>query len=412
MKAKSTDRTERRGVAIVADAFESLKFAFREQHESDYGIDAHVELIRDGKPTGRLMALQIKSGPSYLSEETNGAFVFREDPEHIEYWLNHSLPVLVCLVDVAGRVIYWQLVSQTTVEQTKKNCKVLVPAHQRVDSESRKALCAHLAPVVSRDRFTIFETCDVSHAGAKRYSVDVVLNGTLTQSETMNVVRTVTGTCARSRYYRSNLVKAHWGDSDAHVVRTNVYPSAEDRLRKNFVCRSQWISPELQPEFRPGVLDGEHIGDNILLGWNTKYSEISDLHAKATLSKQAYLEVCLSAIEELRTLLGKLAGPLRSLANGGVSEGAFLARCEADLERIHGLYGALTNIGHEPYECGEMDGVLQSVIASMDNLHLYFTERGRERWEPRNRYWLAIQQLDSAETDFRHLDYEMSKVLR
>ena len=32
-------------------AFEAIGFAFREQHESDYGIDAHVELIEGERAT-------------------------------------------------------------------------------------------------------------------------------------------------------------------------------------------------------------------------------------------------------------------------------------------------------------------------------------------------------------------------
>ena len=52
MKAQKTDRTERRGVNIAGELFEALDFAFREQSESDYGIDAHAELIQSEQPTG------------------------------------------------------------------------------------------------------------------------------------------------------------------------------------------------------------------------------------------------------------------------------------------------------------------------------------------------------------------------
>jgi len=37
-------RTERRGVGLAMAAFESLGFAFREQSESDFGIDAQERL--------------------------------------------------------------------------------------------------------------------------------------------------------------------------------------------------------------------------------------------------------------------------------------------------------------------------------------------------------------------------------
>ena len=78
MKAKKSDRTERIGVGIAMSAFESQGFAFREQSESDYGIDAHAELIEFEQPTGRLLAIQIKSGPSYLSDRSPDGFIFRD----------------------------------------------------------------------------------------------------------------------------------------------------------------------------------------------------------------------------------------------------------------------------------------------------------------------------------------------
>ena len=55
--------TERVGVnAVEAIFLNELNWAFREQTVSDYGIDAQVEVMEDGKPTGKLIALQIKSG--------------------------------------------------------------------------------------------------------------------------------------------------------------------------------------------------------------------------------------------------------------------------------------------------------------------------------------------------------------
>ena len=63
-------QTERLGVAAVDYFFSTNGWMFREQTTHDYGIDAHVEIVQDGPPTGKLIALQIKSGISFFSEET------------------------------------------------------------------------------------------------------------------------------------------------------------------------------------------------------------------------------------------------------------------------------------------------------------------------------------------------------
>lgn len=80
------------------EAFTDLGFLFREQPVQDYGIDAHVEIVENDAATGQLFGLQIKTGRSWFEEETPEGYVFRSDNEHVEYWLGHSLPVVVTLV--------------------------------------------------------------------------------------------------------------------------------------------------------------------------------------------------------------------------------------------------------------------------------------------------------------------------
>jgi hypothetical protein len=44
-----------------------MKWLFRRQLESDFGIDAQAEIVNDeGNPTGQFVAMQIKSGPSFF----------------------------------------------------------------------------------------------------------------------------------------------------------------------------------------------------------------------------------------------------------------------------------------------------------------------------------------------------------
>src|SRR5262249_4360686 len=55
--------TERKGINAVEKIFlHEFSWLFREQPVSDYGIDAQVEVVENNKPTGKLIALQIKTG--------------------------------------------------------------------------------------------------------------------------------------------------------------------------------------------------------------------------------------------------------------------------------------------------------------------------------------------------------------
>jgi hypothetical protein len=85
---------------------------FREQSTSDFGVDAQVEMKREGRPTGRLVGLQIKSGPSYFDEPYEDGWIFRPKEKHVRYWLNHSLPVYVLLVKLDTMTVYWQEITE------------------------------------------------------------------------------------------------------------------------------------------------------------------------------------------------------------------------------------------------------------------------------------------------------------
>jgi hypothetical protein len=87
--------TERIGVnAVERIALDQLGWIFREQPIADMGIDAHIERVDDGNPTGKLVALQIKTGASHF-RVTNGVLIYYGNATHLEYWTGHSLPVLL-----------------------------------------------------------------------------------------------------------------------------------------------------------------------------------------------------------------------------------------------------------------------------------------------------------------------------
>ena len=239
---------------MAMDSFEALDFAFRPQYAEDYGIDAHAELIEAEHPTGRLLGIQLKSGPSYFTERQGDSYVFRADRTHVEYWTDHCLTVLVCLCDVDNRQIYWQVVNRQTAISTGKGYKFLIPMSQKVDSDSAPTFTDLLTPVVPFSRYTIFEESDASHAGAKRYSFKAVVNGSVSKTEVYSIVRQLTNDGAKRTYHRNHLSQGRWGDSEAKVVWTFVYASANDYARGNPICRSLWIDPDLPEQHRPLAL--------------------------------------------------------------------------------------------------------------------------------------------------------------
>ena len=103
---------ERRGLnAIEAVFISDFSWAFREQTVSDFGIDAQAEIFEAGKATGKLIALQIKTGASYFRKHGDD-YVFYGEQRHLDYWLNHSLPVFLILHDPDRNLTLWQKIER------------------------------------------------------------------------------------------------------------------------------------------------------------------------------------------------------------------------------------------------------------------------------------------------------------
>jgi uncharacterized protein DUF4365 len=120
---------------------DELGWLFREQPAEDFGIDAQAEVVDRDDVSGKLLALQIKAGKSWFKEPGPGGWWYRPDAEHVRYWMNHSLPVVVVLYHPETESCHWQLISRETLVQTSTGgWKLLVPEAHVLDESARAAL--------------------------------------------------------------------------------------------------------------------------------------------------------------------------------------------------------------------------------------------------------------------------------
>ena len=410
MKALTTDRTERKGIGIAIDTFESLDFAFREQAVSDYGIDAHVELIDQEKATGQLLGVQLKSGISYFSEVVDGGYVFRSNKKHIDYWLNHALPILICLCDVDRKEIYWQIVNPQTVISTGKDYKIIIPSGRRIDVSSQGELRDLLTPIVAVGRYTLFNTDDVSHVGAKRYVFKAVITGSASKSEVAAIVRYLTNVEAKRRYHRNDMSAGRWGDSDADVVWTFIYPSAEDYTQNNYICRSIWIQEDLADIFRPNSFNGENIGDSVIVDWNENYEFYAKHAADNTLTKEDYLSAVLPIVDRLKGVFMKIQSSLEMLKRKGIIEKVFIETNSPLLVEVNEAYFEITDLAIAPYECREIDEKLQNFAALFHNIYVLYSENAIGKYDEASRLYQAYSYCVSSQEELRGLNYELKKI--
>jgi hypothetical protein len=107
----NTTFTEREGVHYVGLIASRMRFVWREVSNTDLGIDGYLEVVVNGAPIG-LLAVQVKSGPSYIKELSNKIdFSFSGvEGRHVRYWLSYRLPVVVIVYDPNAETAYWRYI--------------------------------------------------------------------------------------------------------------------------------------------------------------------------------------------------------------------------------------------------------------------------------------------------------------
>ena len=132
---------ERLGVNMVERIVtRDLKWIWREQAVLDFGIDGHIEIVGDdGEPTGQLIAVQVKSGPSYFRREGD-SFPYYVDERHVKYWDQHCLPTILILHHPDDQLTVWQWADLKTARETDKGWCIDVPRGKRFDAQSAAEL--------------------------------------------------------------------------------------------------------------------------------------------------------------------------------------------------------------------------------------------------------------------------------
>lgn len=137
----NSNNTGRKGVNKTENAILNMGWIFRAQDTSDYGIDALIEIQnKDEYPSGKLIALQIKTGTGYFYRGTDENVHFSGELKHLNYWLQHSLPVLVVLYNPDTDELIWEQITKDKVEINKKSWSFKIFRQNKFDSKNSGTL--------------------------------------------------------------------------------------------------------------------------------------------------------------------------------------------------------------------------------------------------------------------------------
>jgi len=105
------------GEAATRAQFLRIGFQFDVRSRLEAGIDAIAEVMIDGQPTAKMIAVQVKSTRSgKYTGETEEGFTYRLKPDDLAYWRGSNLPVIIVLFRQSDDSFYWKDVKAGTGE--------------------------------------------------------------------------------------------------------------------------------------------------------------------------------------------------------------------------------------------------------------------------------------------------------
>jgi Domain of unknown function (DUF4365) len=119
-KRKRSKAVARAGINYVRATVEQCNCIFHEiDLDNDIGNDAYIEFIEKEEATGCIIAAQIKSGQSYFRDDRRYAAI-QCDRDHFEYWVSHSLPIVMIAYNPDDGSAAWCDVTESLMREPEK----------------------------------------------------------------------------------------------------------------------------------------------------------------------------------------------------------------------------------------------------------------------------------------------------
>jgi hypothetical protein len=109
------------GEAAVRLRFLNMGFQFDGRSRLEAGVDGIAEVMDNGKPLARMIAVQVKATESsrYSSEGENG-FSYLIRPDDLAYWRGSNLPVIIVLYRKSDETYFWKEVGDASQGEERK----------------------------------------------------------------------------------------------------------------------------------------------------------------------------------------------------------------------------------------------------------------------------------------------------
>ena len=356
--------TERIGVHKIAlTILKEFNWLAREQPISDYGIDLHAEIVEDGKPTGMLYAIQIKSGKSYFEESTEKAIVFRGEKRHLSYWLDYSIPVILVLYNPEDDDLYWSFVTKQNTQETKKAWKIEIPKTNILSKHSKDELKSYY---INTNIFTLLKTEDTSHALSRRISVKLLHKKDTSNYTIKQTIPHIIEKLKSSDYFRNEIVFKNHKNKLADSIWVFTYKTLEQSNYGLPHCTAVWNNSE---STSPTLLTSydECVDNDIHIKWGA--DTIPDAFIENNeMPKGEYLKIADNFIKEAKKEHERINELFSKYKESDIEK--MKIEILQNEEVFNQLLSEDYNQTFPPNECKDLDQEIQNISTSIGNIFI------------------------------------------
>jgi hypothetical protein len=167
MNPQKMNQTASEGLLFVEKVVNDHESIFRQVHqESDVGIAGHIELVAE-TATGKLVAVIVKSGDSYLADNAQ-EFSVSVDQAQLDYWCAYPVPVILVCYAPSMKIATWAPVRQYVEREVYYGrapvTSIRIPLLSELNVKTLNEGVAALAKV-SADRRVLIECVDMCLTG-------------------------------------------------------------------------------------------------------------------------------------------------------------------------------------------------------------------------------------------------------
>lgn len=394
--------TERVGIHKVALAIlQEMNWLEREQPISDHGIDIQAEIVENEKPTGMLYGIQVKSGKSYFEETTDSKIVFRKGKKrHLDYWVNHSLPVILALYHPEEDKIYWTFVRKDNTEITGKNWKIEIPKTNIFSKSCKNKI---LDFYFNSSIFTLFKTEDTSHALSRRVSVKLLHTKEVSDITIEKVIPQFIEKLKTSDYYRNELVESHHKNKLADSIWLYTYKTLEQEAHGLPHCTAVWNCPKSES---PTTLTNPDkiLENNIVLKWGNDVISKDYIQTNQS-SKGKYLKIIDLFIKEATKEIDRIKMLYKQTT---MSSEVLRRKILEGRDCFSRLLSEEYQQSFPPYECRDLDQEIQNLHSSIDNIFIVSSDSNRDE---SNLMHCITMYLETGFENLNSIKYERKKVV-